>query len=931
VIGQRIGSYTIVEKLGEGGMGVVYRATDSRLHRDVALKFIPDALAKDPQTMGRFEREAQVLASLNHPNIAAIYGLEENGGQRALVMELAQGEELAARIQRGKIPLEEALRIALAIAEALEAAHDKGIIHRDLKPANIKLGDGDASGGGRVKILDFGLAKALQGDPGSSSAIDLTRSPTLSVAATQAGMILGTAGYMSPEQARALAADRRADIWSFGVILFEMLAGRRTFSGDTVADTLAKVIERDPDWALLPATTPPAIRGLLERCLVKNPRQRLQAIGEARLVLEETLASLARPMSGERSAPVVAPADPEVASAKAKSGSGSIARVVPWAIAAALAVALVTLFAVGGFGRAGVRSDREVPPMQVEIAVGNTILDLGLGSSLALTADGTRLVYVEGDDVSRKLMVRQLDRLEPTVLNSGDGSGNAPYHPFLSPDGEWVGFVTANELRKMQITGGTPMKLCALQRSRGATWLADDTIVFASSPNSGLFLVSAAGGEPKPLTELDEAKGEGTHRWPQGLPDGRHVLFTSHNFQSTFETASIEVVDVTTGERKVIYRGGSYGRYVPTGHLVFLNGNTMFAAPFDLRKLELAASPVPVLQNVAVSIGEGGAQFDFSNNGVLAYATGSTRVEPYPAVWVDARGGTTPLLAEAGVYANPQISPDGSRLALTVLRSDNWDVWVYDIERGVSTRLTFDKSLDSEQIWSPDGQWLIFSSDESGADSLYRKRADGSGEIERLTEAKSPQWAATWSNDGRYVMYIQQGDQFDLYYLDLETRETHSFLVTQFSDAFPDFSPDGRWLAYASNENGAWAVYVRPFPTGEGKWQVSDVGSAHPRWSGDGRTLFWRTDEGIMAAEVDTTGGSFRSGKVRQLFTGAFQGGPGGLSVGGLTFNDYDVTADGERFVMFPDAQKAGRGDHAHVTLVTRWFDDLERATKTGK
>src|SRR5688572_11184794 len=356
MIGQKIGSYTIVEKLGEGGMGVVYRATDSRLHRDVALKFIPEAMAKDPQIMGRFEREAQVLASLNHPNIAAIYGPEENGGQRALVMELASGEELAVRIARGKIPPEEALRIALASAEALEAAHDKGIIHRDLRPANIKLGDGDASGGGRVKILDFGLAKALQGDPGSSSAIDLTRSPTLSVAATQAGMILGTAGYMSPEQARALSADRRADIWSFGVILFEMLAGRRTFSGDTVADTLAKVIERDPDWALLPPTTPPALKALLERCLVKNPRQRLQAIGDARLVLEETIANLNQPLSSVAAAPVE--------TARVRDRAPRWLAIVPWVgLVAALAWALAASLRPAA-------STTSEPPLIVEIVVG---------------------------------------------------------------------------------------------------------------------------------------------------------------------------------------------------------------------------------------------------------------------------------------------------------------------------------------------------------------------------------------------------------------------------------------------------------------------------------------------------------------------------------------------------------------------------------
>src|SRR5262245_32275659 len=399
MIGERIGSYTIVEKLGEGGMGVVYRATDSRLHRDVALKFIPESLAKDPQTMGRFEREAQVLASLNHPNIASIYGLEENGGQRALVMELAPGDELATRIQRGKVPLEDALRIALAIAEALEAAHDRGIIHRDLKPANIKLGDGDVSGGGRVKILDFGLAKALQGDIGSSSGIDMTRSPTLSVAATQAGMILGTASYMSPEQARALTADRRADIWSFGAILYEMLSGRRAFVGDTVADTLAKVLEHEPDWSLLPANTPPAIRNLLERCLVKSPRQRLQAIGDARLVLEETLADLrrpSRPLSTE-----VAPPSELTPQPATRAGKRRWLAVAPWVLAAGLAVALAVLM----FREPAAPADSS---LVVEVVVGTEDLYNELGSSFAITADGKKLAYVEGRGTERRLFVRAL-------------------------------------------------------------------------------------------------------------------------------------------------------------------------------------------------------------------------------------------------------------------------------------------------------------------------------------------------------------------------------------------------------------------------------------------------------------------------------------------------------------------------------------------
>jgi serine/threonine-protein kinase len=919
MIGDRIGSYTIVEKLGEGGMGVVYRATDSRLHRDVALKFLPETLAKDPQIMGRFEREAQVLASLNHPNIAAIYGLEESAGQRALVMELVSGEELAARIDRGNLPLEESLRIALAIAEALEAAHDKGIIHRDLKPANIKLATGnDTLAGTRVKILDFGLAKALQGDLAATSGADLTRSPTLSVAATQAGMILGTAGYMSPEQARALPADRRADIWSFGVILYEMLAGRRAFAGDTMADTLARVIEREPDWGLLPGTVPPKVRDLVERCLVKSPRQRLQAIGDARLVLEETLQGLTRPATS-----VATPMPPVV---ERKTGRRGWLAVVPWALAAG-AAAWAVVATLGGFSRGG----RELPPMQLDVAVGRDFLDIGLGSSLALSPDGSQLVYVEGNDVNRRLLMRPLDRPAPVTLATGDTAPTAPYHPFLSPDGQWVGFVTATEIRKVQISGGPPMKICNVERSRGATWLLDDTIVFAPNPRAGLMRVSAAGGEPTPLTELDAAKGEGTHRWPQGLPDGKHVLFISSTFAGSFDNATIEVVTVASGERKVVHRGGSYARYVPTGHLVFVNAGTLYAAPFDLRSLELRANPVPVLEGIAYADGEGGSQFDFSTNGILASVGGGAGKVTYPIVWVDRDGATSRLIDEAGAYGAPKLSPDGKRLALTVLRDNNWDVWVYDLERGVPTRLTFDKAVDSEEIWSPDGQWIIFSSDQEGPDSLYRKLADGSGDVERLTTAEVPQWATSWSRDGRYVLYIIGAAQFDVGYLDLESRETKTFIAEPFGESNAQFSPDGRFVAYSSNESGGWAIYVRPFPTGSGKWQVSETGANEPRWSADGKELFWRTDEGIAVAAVDTSAGTFQAGKGRQLFAGPFQGGTLGVSISSYQFSDFDVAGDGQRFVMFPDPQKAGRGDHAHITLTTRWFDDIERLAKAAR
>jgi serine/threonine-protein kinase len=916
MIGQRIGSYTIVEKLGEGGMGVVYRATDSRLHRDVALKFIPDALAKDPQIMGRFEREAQVLASLNHPNIASIYGLEENAGQRALVMELAHGEELATRIARGKIPLEEALRIALAIAEALEAAHDKGIIHRDLKPANIKLGSPGDSGGGRLKILDFGLAKALQGELGTASGIDLTRSPTLSVAATQAGMILGTASYMSPEQARALAADRRADIWSFGVILYEMLAGRRAFLGDTVADTVAKVIEREPDLSALPPTVPLKVRELIERCLVKSPRQRLQAIGDARLVLEEALASLARPPSAD------APAPP-VATGRARAGARRWLLIVASMLAGALAWAVAS----------SLRSPPEAQverPLAVDIAVGTDDLYYQLGASFAISRDGNTLTYVESQGSKRSLFVRSLDQLVSIALASNQDETTGPYHPFLSPDGSWVGYAVPAELYRVPVSGGAPLAVCKVSRSRGATWLPDDTIVFAPNPASGLSSVPALGGEPQPLTTLDQTKGEVTHRWPQGLPDGKHVLFTSNNSLSNFDGAALEVVDVESGERKVVYRGGTYGRYVPTGHLVFVNRTTLFAIRFDPDKLETSGSAAPVLQKLATSTAEGAAQYDFSNTGRLVYGAQGALAVVYPVAWVDRNGQSSPLLEEPGVYVNPRISPDGSRLSLTVLRDENWDVWVYDLGRGVSTRLTFDEGVESEQIWSADGKYLLFSSDREGPDSLYRKRADGSGELERLTQTKVAQWATSWSRDGRYVAVMQSEQQYDLLYLDLESGETKPFVSTQFGEGSGAISPDGHFLAYSSNESGSNQIYVRTFPSGEAKWQVSDAPGTAPRWRADGRELFWRNNEGIVAAPVEIDGTTFRAGKPQQLFKGAWKGGLNGVGAGGLSFADYDVTPDGKRFAMFPDLEAGAKGGHQHLTLLTGWFGQLQSLDVRG-
>ncbi len=909
MIGETVAHYRVTSKLGAGGMGEVFRATDSRLNREVALKLLPEHLANDKERMARFHREAQVLASLSHPNIAGIHGLEESSSRTALVMELVEGEDLSERLRRGSIPLVEALGIARQMTEALEDAHDKGIIHRDLKPANVKV-----TPEGQVKVLDFGLAKALEGSSAASS-VDAGASATLSGSMTRAGTVMGTVAYMSPEQASGSPVDKRSDIWSFGVVLFELLAGRRLFEGETTSHTMADVLRADIDWSRLPASTPAPIRTLLARCLERDRKRRLQAIGEARIIIEDSLAT-ASP-SGSRSVAIPAFAAP----AKATR--------VPWMVAAVAIVAL--LGALGLLWRQ--RGGDPALALRADVRISDTPLFTDVGSSVELSPDGTRLAYVSGSTQTQQLFMRPLNQLDAAQLAEGNTGATSPYQPFFSPDGQWLGYVTASEMRKVPVSGGTPLTLTKLTRSRGASWSEDGTIIFAPNPASGLFRVSAAGGEPEPVTTLDKAKKEVTHRWPQVLPGGKAVIFTSHTQSSAdFDNAAIDVLNLATGERKTLQKGGSYARYVPSGHLVYVSKAALFAVPFDLARLEVTGSPAPVVQNVFWNPTEGAAQFTVSSTGVLTYLRGGPEVARYTIVSVDRRGGTTKLIDEAGAYGNPRLSPDGKRLSLTVLRDGNFDIWVYDLERGVPTRLTFHDAPESEQVWSPDGRTLVFSSGRSGADNLYRKRADGSGEEERLTTSDDPMWANSWSRDGRSIVSTGMGPSgnFDVLSVTLDDKKIQPLLTSNFRESDPAISPDGRWLAYASNESGRLEVYVRPYPSGAGRWQVSDNGGGFPRWAGNGRELFYRVNDGLMAASIEAVGDSLRTGKPSRLFTGAFRGGVTGISIGGNTFADYDVSADGQRFVMFPasDADSTSRGI---VTLVTPWFDELTRTFSAAR
>jgi len=897
MIGQTLAHYKILDKLGEGGMGEVWRAEDTKLGREVAIKVLPAAFTADTERLARFEREARLLASFNHPRIAGIYGLEDVNGQKLLIMQVAEGETLAQRIDRGPIPVDQALKIALQIIEGLEAAHEKGIVHRDLKPANITL-----AADNRVTILDFGLAKALESSdaasgPGSHS---VSLSPTLTAQMTTAGVLLGTAAYMSPEQARGESADRRADVWSFGIVLMEMLIGKRVYAGRTVSDTLAGVLAREPEWDDLPSDTPVPVRHLLERCLEKEVGERLQAIGEARIAIEHYLENPAGDVkAGVASAPPL------------------IKRALPWAVAGALAAALVAAVVLWPRGAA------EEPIMRLEVKVSDNPLYVQLGASVELSPDGRRVVIVTDAEDGRTITVRALDQLEGTPLVTG-GSSTNPYNPFFSPDGQWVGFVTPGELKKVPITGGTPITLCKVNRSRGASWGPDNTIVIAPTRTGGLFTVSAAGGELVPLTTLDAADGESAHYWPQVVPGGNVIFTALLDGSASADEGIIESVSLATGERKVLHRGGAYGRWVPSGHLVYIRENTLFAMPFDVKTMQATGSPAPIVQGVTSDSSNGGAQISFSQNGTLAYVSGVVGVPEYPVLQMTRQGVVSPLWSEPGTYANPKLSPDGKKLSLTVLRDGNWDVWVYDLEREVATRLTFNDGYEGDQVWSPDGQYLEFTSDKDGRENPYRKRADGSGEEERLAEIDHDFWATSWSPDGKWILGEVQAENFDLWVVPADgSGEPEVFLATPFFERFPAISPDGKWVAYMSDESGEPEIYVRPFPAAGGKWQVSDGGGNWPAWSRDGSQLYFRSQDGLMAAAVSGDGGTFRAGRPQLLVAGGFSGDQIGIAVSGSVFSDYEPMPNGEAFIVLLGSE--AQNTQSHVTLVTNWFDVLKK------
>ncbi len=902
----RIGTYEILSLLGRGGMGKVYRARDLKLNRDVAIKVLPADLARDPERLGRLHREAQVLASLSHPNIAQIHGLEESDGVPALVLELVEGPTLADRVGPGGLPVQEALAIAEQIADALEAAHSKGVIHRDLKPANIKV-----TSSGSVKVLDFGLAKAIASDA------PLVDASLVTVEATREGMVLGTAAYMSPEQARGQQVDRRTDVWAFGCVLFEMLAGQRAFSGATMSDTLASVLTREPDWALLPASLPPAIARLLHRCLEKDLKRRLRDLGDARLEIDDAL----RPPQGAE--PVVVPA-----------------RVARRTAIGAIAGAAVGAAAMAGVAARFPRNTTASDVMRFSLTLPTGfLLTSSFLSRVAISSDGTHIacnaIAPAMADVERGvpnrngMLIRSIRELEWKPLGDNVIGGS----PFFSPDGKWVGIVAVLEgqrLRKHALDGRAPATLTTFANSQpsGASWSSDDVIYFVSSTPGGIVRVPGEGGDPVEVCAIDVTRGERTLRTPHALPGGRGVLFAvATNDSESYDDAAIAVFSPIGNRRRVLVEGGCYPRYSPSGHVVYGRNGSLFAVAFDIDRLEVTGQPFRVLDGVMMSRNTGVANYDVSASGELLYVPGQADGGARTLHWVDRRGRAEQLPLPSRSYLHPRVSPDGRRLAIEIEGSSH-DVFVYDFTSGVFTNFTND-GISHWPIWSPDGRRIGYRSGPMGQFKLFQMPADRSGPPQRIATPSTSASTGSYDPAGGAMAYtdttLNQPAKVMVTTLDGAT-QPQPLDDTSFIQGSPKFSPNGRWLAYCTNESGRPEVYVKGFPTGA-KVQISNDGGNDPVWRRDGRELFYRHGDRMMAVPV-SAGDSFDAGRPQELWRGPYSHGmSSSCGAPGLSSSNYDVSPDGQRFLMIQD-EDVNTTTSREVVLVLNFANDL--ATRRG-
>ena len=890
--GTALGSYEIISPLGSGGMGDVYRARDTKLNRNVALKVLRPDVANDPDRLARFRREAQLLAALNHPHIGAIHGLQEDGETTALVLEIVEGPTLADRIALGPIPQDEALRIAKQIAEALEAAHEQGIVHRDLKPANIKVRED-----GTVKVLDFGLARAL--DPTPTVEPGATHSPTVTVRTTGVGVILGTPAYMSPEQAQGRGGDKRSDAWAFGCVFYEMLTGRRAFGGNDLPLVLAAVMTQSPDWGALPSRTPDGLRRLLRRCVEKDPRRRLQSIGDARVQIEELLTD----------------ALDDGAEAPAERAASRQWLLITAAVAAA--ASLVTAGIVSFARRTAIAPQRVsrlliTPPPAAALSI-------GVSRDVAITPDGSQIVYVGANGST--LFLRPLDQLDAMVLVRAA----APRHPFVSPDGRWVGFFDGGfSLKKVPITGGPPVSIARFDSyERGATWLSDGTIVFATqSTTAGLRRVSADGGAPSTLTQPNRARGEVGHAWPEPLPDGHSVLYTILPTTGGLDAASLAVLDLWNGRSTILFGGASHAQYSTSGHLLFGAAGGLRAIGFDAARMRVVGPPAPIVPQVVTS-SFGAVDAALAADGTLVYVFGGGGSGgDRRLVWVDRQGRETPLASPPRSYYFPRLSRDGSRVAVNAVVEQNSDLWVWDLGRATLTRVTSDPALDGYPLWMPRGDRLVFASNRAGAFNLFSQAASVTDAAERLTESANAQFPSDILPDNTGILFSEasQTTAFDVMMLTLDASKRVLPLVqTPFDERNPIVSSDMRWLAYEANDTGAFEIYVRPFPdVNGGRWQVSNAGGTQPLWARGGHELFFFGPDGALMRVAVSPGQVWTAAAPEKVLEGRYV-----VSTGGNVPRNYDVSPDGQRFLMLEATEAAGAP--SRIAVVQHFDEELRR------
>jgi Tol biopolymer transport system component/tRNA A-37 threonylcarbamoyl transferase component Bud32 len=899
VIGRSLSHYRITAALGAGGMGEVYRAVDTTLQREVAIKVLPKELARAPERLARFRREAQILASLNHPNIAAIYGLEDAGGTPFLALELVEGEDLKDRLARGAVPADEALEIAEQVAEALEAAHQKGIIHRDLKPANVKI-----SPEGQVKVLDFGLARVWSDEASAGGSDAVSQSPTLTRAGTAVGVMLGTAAYMAPEQARGRPVDKRADVWAFGVLLWEMLTGRSLFGGDTVADVIAAVVTREPDLGALPSDTPRAVRRLLERCLRKDPRVRMPDMGAVRLELQDAI-------TGSPEEAGAGPAPEETASGTRRARERWAWALVVAGLAGALVLSLLT------------RPDEERrPTVHFTVAPPEGWAPIGWGWP-SLSPDGRHLLFAGRalDGSAQTLCLRPLGALVTRPLAGTDGAGMG----FWSPDGRSIAFVGGGELRRYFLVDGTVQTICALPApmSLGLTWGEDGTILFHAGAEKGrIYAVSARGGEPRPVTTVDVERGEVGHAIPQLLPDGRRFLFFVAGESEAVAGTYLASLDDPARRTRI---GPDYVRrqYV-AGHLLFVRGGTLVAQPFDVERGETTADPFPVAPGVAVwESFPIGAWFSATPD-ALAYRTGGTTEGDVQLVWLDRQGARIESVGEPGPFGQIALSPDERNVALELRgREEECDIWVMDLARGIRSRVTTAEGCERDPVWSPDGRSLAFTGRAGDVVDLRRKGLRAGDPVAVLTDSEEEDIPEYWSRDGQILLFLRRDPAKDVQSIwalspngddDPERVMSTTFMLDE-----PQLSPDGRWMAYISDESGQQEVYVEPFRREGERVRISPAGGGQPRWRGDGRELFYLTYDGIlMVVEVQEKGNRLEVDLPTALFR---------LDGGSPLLDEYAVTADGERFLVKMPVQE---DQDAEINVILNWTSLARRRGRRG-